>query len=310
MRALLIHNPSAGTRTLQADIQSAIATFTRAGWEVALEETQAGGDATRLARQCAEDGFPAAFAVGGDGTINEVLNGLVGTETALGVLPYGTGNVWAKQMGFPIGTLASSAKLQLESEVRCIDVGEAEGDGFGPRYFVLWCGVGFDADIAAEIERDRPLKRRLGALAFWVVGTRRAFTFRGRRARITIDGQRRQARVLMALASNAQLYGGIVRVSPAARLDDGLLDLAVFEGTGLWRTAWHLLRVFLGWHLNVPDVEHYQGREITIQARGLPVHLDAEPVGKTPVRITVKPGAVRVLVPPTANKALFGNGPT
>ncbi len=304
MRALLIHNPTAGQRTDPAAIQAAIDVLLASGWQVDLRETHAGGDGERLAREAAGQGYDVAFAVGGDGTVNDVLNGLIGTPTALGVLPYGTVNVWAKEMGLPLGDLAAAARLQTQAKVRCIDAGEAEG-AFGKRAFALWCGVGFDAAIAAEIEPQRQARRRFGALIWWLAGARTAFTFRGRMARITVDGESHRMRVLLGLASNVQLYGGLVRISPQARLDDGLLNLAIFRGTGAWRTAWHLLRVFTGWHIHAPDVEHYRAREIIITANKLPVHVDAEPIGHTPVHITVRPRALNALVPPTANASLF-----
>ncbi len=309
MKALLIHNPSAGMRTDYRALEAARAVIRQAGWQVDVQETEAGGDATKLAREAAESDLNAVFAVGGDGTLNEVLNGVLGSRTALGVLPYGTANVWAKEMGLPLNDMAAAARLQIEAPVVCIDVGQAQSELFGPRAFLLWCGVGFDAFVTAEIEPQRALKRRLGALMFWLFGIRAAFKFRGRRTQISVDGKRGNTRILLALASNAQLYGGLVRISPAAQVDDGLLDLAIFRGAGVWRTAWHLMRVFLGWHMHAPDVEHRRGREFTIRGPKLPVHVDAEPLGTTPVQISICPRAVRVLIPPTANRTLFRNGP-
>jgi YegS/Rv2252/BmrU family lipid kinase len=302
---MVIHNPSAGSRTDHGAVDAAVAALRENGWEVQVRQTTSGGDATKLARLASLSACDSVFAVGGDGTANEVVNGILGTNTSLGVLPYGTANVWAKEMGLPLNDMVAAARLQANAPAVCIDAGQAQGDGFGPRAFLLWCGVGFDASITAEIEPQRALKRRLGAAMFWLVGVHTAFTFRGQRARIEVDGKKMRARLLMALISNAQLYGGLVRVSPAASVDDGMLDLAVFHGTGAWQTAWHLLRVFLGWHVHAPDVSHHRGTEISITASGLPVHVDAEPVGLTPVRISIRPKSLRVLVPPTANQSLF-----
>jgi YegS/Rv2252/BmrU family lipid kinase len=293
--------------TDRAALESALNVWRGAGWCVQLVETDAGGDATRIAEQAARTNCDAVFAVGGDGTVNEVLNGLLDSNAALGVLPYGTANVWAKEMGLPLNDLAGAARLQLDAQPTVIDVGEARGEKFGPRAFVLWCSIGFDAQITHEIEPQRALKRRLGASMFWLVGLRAAFTFRGQRAKITIDGKTRRRRVLMAVASNAQLYGGLVRLSPDARVDDGDLNLAVFLGTGALTTGWHLVRVFLGLHRRAPDVEHHTARSISVRGPRLPVQLDGEPMGTTPVEITIRPDALRVLVPPHANRALFSN---
>jgi diacylglycerol kinase-like protein len=192
MRALLIHNPSAGMRTDYNALQSALVVMREAGWEVEARETHAGGDATNLARQAAQSDYGAVFAVGGDGTLNEVMNGVLGSDTALGVLPYGTANVWAKEMGLPLNDMAAAARVQVYAPAVPVDVGQVRGESFGPRAFLLWCGVGFDAHITAEIEPQRALKRRLGALMFWLVGIRAAFTFRGRRAQVNVDGNKRR----------------------------------------------------------------------------------------------------------------------
>lgn len=304
----MVHNPSAGTRSDSDAVETALAVLRAAGWEGRAQQTLCSGDATRIARSAANAGYDVVFALGGDGTVNEVLNGILESNTALGVLPFGTANVWAKELGLPQNDIAGAVRLQLDAPAAAIDVGLVQGKDYGPRAFLLWCGVGFDAHITAEVEPQRALKRRLGAVMFLLFGARAAFTFRGQRARIEIDGHNRRARLLLALVSNAQLYGGVVRISPQAKLDDGLLDIAVFRGTGTWRTAWHLVRVFLGWHLNAVDVEHYKSREITIRAPRLPVHVDAEPIGVTPVKITLKDRAVHVLVPSTANRSLFSGG--
>jgi YegS/Rv2252/BmrU family lipid kinase len=309
VKALLIHNPSAGTRTDPIAVEAAIANLRESGWDVEACETTSGGDATNLARQASLADYESVFAVGGDGTVNEVVNGILGSSTSLGVLPYGTANVWAKEMGLPLNNMAASARLQAQAPAFCIDAGQVRGEGFGSRAFLLWCGVGFDARITADIEPQRALKRRLGAIMFWLVGVRTAFTFRGQRARIDVDGKKMRARLLLALISNAQLYGGLVRISPDAKVDDGMLDLAVFHGTGAWQTAWHLVRVFLGWHVHALDVSHHRGGVISINASSLPVHVDAEPIGFTPVQISVRPKALHVLVPPTANRFLFTQWP-
>ncbi|HEX7587013.1 MAG TPA: diacylglycerol kinase family protein [Anaerolineae bacterium] len=305
MNARLVYNPSAGTRNEHAEIEQAIAVLREHGWIVDIAETRNPGDATRLARVAAEQKLDALIAVGGDGTVNEVANGLVDSMTALGVLPSGTANVWAKEMGLPLGDMVTAAQRLAEAEVRAIDVGEVCGSTLQPRVFVLWSGVGLDAAITHNVEPQREMKRRLGALAFWLVGIHTAWSYRGKRATITVGGKRFRRHVTLALAANAQLYAGIVRIAPKARLDDGLLEFAIFRGTGFWLTGWHLLGVFLGVHVRDPMVEFYSVPTISLDGKNLPVHVDAEPCGFSPVDIRVRPLALRVLVPKTANKSLF-----
>ncbi len=307
MRARLIHNPSAGKGDERADIQRAIAVLGERGWSIDLAETARSGDATRLAREAAAEKLDALIVAGGDGTVNEAANGLVDSSTALGVLPSGTANVWAKEMGLPLGDLVTAARRLAEADVRAIDVGEVRGPTIEPRVFVLWCGVGLDAAITRAVEPQRELKRRFGALTFWLVGIQTTWNYRGKRATLVMGDRRIRRRVTLALAANAQLYGGIVRVAPHARVDDGQLDFVIFRGTGFWLTAWHLLGVFVGAHVRDPLVEIFRVPTISVDGKNLPVHVDAEPIGYTPIEIRVRPRALRVLAPQTANQSLFAH---
>lgn len=281
------------------------------GWDVVARETQTGGDALRLAREASQENFDVAFAVGGDGTVNEVLNGLLGSQMALGVLPLGTANVWALEMGLPLNDMVRAATLQAGASTQWIDVGIAEGGHdekkFGPRAFLLFSGAGFDASVVHEVEGQRALKRRWGKLFFVFVGMRQALQYRGRRVTVTIDGVEYKRRVLLALTSNAQLYGALVRLPREARIDDGMLDVTLLHGDNALNTAWHFIRLGAGFYQQQPDIEILRGREIEIRGATLPVHIDAEPIGTTPLNIKIQPRAVRVLVPETANKTLFDN---
>jgi YegS/Rv2252/BmrU family lipid kinase len=315
-------------RTQRAEILRAADELRAHNWTIEVVETARGGDAIHLAREAAAQRLDALIAVGGDGTLNEVANGLVDAQTALGTLPSGTANVWAREMGLPIGDAVAAARRLADADICAIDVGEvralavppsfarkirrrltkderAGAPRFAPRVFVLWCGVGFDAAITRQVEPQREIKRRLGALAFILVGLREAWSYRGKRATLVIGNKRLRRRVFLALASNAQLYGGIVRIAPNATVDDGLLDFVVFKGTGIWTTVWHLAKVFFGRHLGDPQVEAFALPSVQVIAKGLPVHVDAEPIGTSPVEIRVRPRALRVLVPKTANRNLF-----
>lgn len=292
-------------REERAEIQRAMETLRERGWRIDMVETTHGGDATRFARAAAEERLDALIVVGGDGTVNEAANGLVDSATALGALPSGTANVWVKEMGLPLGDLPAAARRLAGADVRAIDVGEVRGPTIAPRVFILWCGVGLDAAITRDVEPQREMKRRLGALTFWLVGIRTAWNYRGTRATLVVGERRTRRRVILALAANAQLYGGIVKIAPNARVDDGLLDFVVFKGTGFWATAWHIVRVFFGAHAHDPQVEIHSASSISVSGKDLPVHVDAEPIGFAPIEIRVRPRALRVLVPKTANQSLF-----
>jgi len=307
MRAVVIHNPTSGTSVNHSRLSAATQALNELGWETSIRETLQSGDATRLAREAANAGYEAAFAVGGDGTLNEVLNGVLNTSTAVGVLPYGTANVWALEMGLPLNDLVRAAVMQAQAAPRQIDVGIAQGRGLEPRAFILSCGAGFDASVIHEVEGQRELKRRYGKLYFVAVGMRQALQYRGRKITVTVDGVKYTRRVILALTSNTQLYGALVRMPPDARIDDGLLDVTLLHGDNAAHTAWHFIRLGMGMFNQVPDLDHFRGREVEIRGARLPLHLDAEPVGSTPVQIHIQPGALRVFVPSTAHRSLFAN---
>jgi diacylglycerol kinase (ATP) len=305
VRAVIIHNPTSGMNSHRTGLDAAMDSLRGLGWEVMARETLRGGDATRFAREAAEKGFHVALAMGGDGTLNEVLNGVLNSSTAVGVLPLGTANVWALEMGLPLDNLVRAAELQANATARVIDVGMVRGKGFAPRAFILSCGVGLDAAVINQVEKDRDNKRRFGKIFFLAVGLREALQYRGRRVNVKVDGITYRRRVLLALTSNTQLYGAMVRLPPDARIDDGLLDVTLLHGDNVLHTLWHFIRLGAGFFHREPDIEHHRGRSIEIRGESLPVHVDAEPIGTTPIQIHVKPRALRVLVPETANPGLF-----
>lgn len=312
MRAVIIHNPSTGVNQHALPLDAAIEQLRALGWTIERRETQRAGDATRLARAAANENFDAAFAVGGDGTLNETLNGLLGSQTALGTLPLGTANVWAREMGLPLHDMPRAAALQAHAPTRWVDVGIAQsGEGaatLAPRAFLLCSGAGFDAAIVREVETQRAAKRRWGKLFFLFVGFRQALRYRGRRVIVTVDGQTYKRRVIQTLVSNAQLYGALTRIPPDARVDDGLLDVTLLHGDNALHTAWHFARLGVGLYNQQPDIEHLRGRAIEIRGDKLSAHVDAEPFGSTPLKIKVQPRAARVLAPETATRGLFTRG--
>lgn len=311
MKICLIINPKAGPSTFKKQLQKAEEHLTILGCQVKHVETQGPGDATRLAQQAAEENFDTAVAVGGDGTINEVCNGLAGTGTALGVLPAGTANVYAAEVGIPIwhplspDAVIKAADILVTGQRRKIDLGRLQlADGSG-RYFLMWCGIGLDAAISQkkqEVDQPRPLN-----YAAWIIsGLLTIYEFLGTPTLLTIDSGRIRKRVIVAVVSNGQLYGRVWRLAPQAKMDDGLLDVAVMTGHRWPSTLKHLFGITFRRHIKDPDFFLYRTSKLLLSAKtSLPVHVDAETIGTTPIEVEIMPLALNVVIPKDASAHLF-----
>jgi diacylglycerol kinase (ATP) len=316
MRAGLIYNPSAGQRDKTDDVAQVKALLDERGVELLfVEPILSQGDATRFAQKAVSLECDALLVSGGDGTVAQAVDGLVGTETALAVLPGGTGNVLARQLGLPIpGSLRPRAVTEalealLAGSARRVDVGQITNLAGVRRHFMCWCGLGFDAQVTLEVAQQPERKQRLGKMAFLVAGLLTLGAYRGHQVTLRVDGHRSRRRVIMLEANNIQLYGVWLKIAPRAVIDDGWLDVYCFQGRGMLHTLMHGVRLLFGQHLQDPDVDFYRARRIEISSkRRLPVHGDGDVVCFTPATIRVLPRALRLLVPAGAPSDLFLDG--
>ena len=295
-RALAIFNPVARGAPPIERVREAIEALD--GWETELQATEAAGHAIELAREAAARGLDAVVACGGDGTVNEVANGLAGSPTALAVVRGGTANVWAKEARLPRDP-AGAVRLLAEGELRTIDLGRA-----GDRYFLLMAGIGFDATIVRRM--SGVLKRRLGAAAYLIQGLRCVLTYRTVRAELSADGDPQSDGLYWLLLGNTRSYAGVLNLTHQARADDGKLDLCLLRRGGLLRLAWLAPWVLLGRHHRRAHVLYQQVTSLEVTTPGLPVQVDGEYLTETPLRFEVAPGALRVVVPRGVRNPLFG----
>jgi YegS/Rv2252/BmrU family lipid kinase len=238
------------------------------------------------------------FACGGDGTINEVVNGLAGSECALGVLRGGMGDVFAKEVGIPKQPERALA-LQLQGERRRFDLGVA-----GDRCFLLMAGIGFDAEVVRRVPDGA--KQRLGSTSYALWGAKALPGYRPRRTEMSVDGDRRRVDLFWALLGNTRSYGGIFDITREALVDDGLLDAYVFDGHGL---AWETLaavRLVTRRLAGARGVSFQRVREVSIDTAGLAVQVDGDYAGETPMRFGARPAALDVLLPRGRARELFG----
>jgi diacylglycerol kinase (ATP) len=309
MRCKLIVNPTSGPWDVRHELSVVLSHLREHGWQPSLHETEQPGEATALARQAVCEQADAVFVVGGDGTINEVVNGLAQSQVALGVLPGGTGNVWAKALGLPTRSplhllpLVDSVRALVPGSSRRIDLGLAND-----RYFLQWTGLGLDAAVTYAMEPRTRRQRRLGSVAYIVAGVSTAAHLSGTRTRIWIDDKRVYRRSILIVISNSRIYSAGLTMAADARLDDGYLDLDVFAGTGFGDSMRTALGVITGLHVRDPRHSVYRGRQIRIESdKPLAVHVDGEPFGTTPLDCQVVPQGLTVLLPRHPRSELFAS---
>ena len=296
LRVVLLVNPAAGMR--RASVDQVEAQLRERGARVETALTSRAGEGIEIARQAAAGGADVLLACGGDGTINEAVNGLARTRTALAVLPAGTVNVWAREVGIPLDP-ARALNLLWDGERRWIDLGRA-----GERYFLLMAGIGFDADVAAQV--TSPEKRRWGPLAYVARGVVAALTWPRHRMRLRLDDRSLRRQTVFLVVGNTRLYGGLVNITHHAVADDGLLDVCMFDGGGVLDRLGHAVRVVARSHTRVPTVEYYRARRVTLVTRPrVPVQVDGDTIGETPMTFEAVPHALKVVVPPGDGNGLF-----
>lgn len=313
MKGRLFYNPMAGRFPSQPLVERAAKVLTANGWDIVLVEAQDGDHMTKLTKRAARDGMDAVFVAGGDGSIHKAVAGLLGSETSLAVLPSGTANVWAQELGLPTlswtnwAALEQSVKRILNGYIHTMDVGICQGIPF-----LLWSGAGFDAFVVHHLEPRTRWQKQFPATQYAANVAWFARTFSGMDLNIWIDGERIQGTYLLALTTNIHLYaGGMAELSPSAKLDDGRMDLWLFSGDSMLETLQHLFDLAAGKHVDSDKTICRAFQEIRIQSKtDLYLQLDGEPIAPSKdVKIAIKPQALRVMVPDNLPRALFMKNP-
>ena len=296
MRTCVIFNPAARgekARHFRRHLEAL-------GNQATLKLTAAAGDARRLAEEAVNEGFDIVVAAGGDGTLNEVLNGLgdapEGFERArLGLLPLGPVNVFARELGLPVRLEAAWEAIQQGKETRidlpCVD---HEADGLRQRrYFAQLAGAGLDARAIELVHW--PLKKRIGPLAYVVAGLK---ALMGAQSKITVTGGGRSEMGELVLIGNGRLYGGQYRIFPGADLRDGRLDVCVFPRVNWLTLARCGPALLLQGRPPASLVRAFQAESLTLTSPvPTPLEADGELLGRLPATFSVQRSRLRVIVP-------------
>ena len=282
-----IFNPAAG-RNRRQRFDEIVTLLRKEGCAVSVHVTNARGDAEAMVRSLSSSTTDLVAAAGGDGTINEVVNGLRGTGIALGIIPLGTANVVADEIGLRKDT-PGIVRALAHGSLRPIHVGLCNG-----RRFVMMAGVGFDANVVARVSPR--LKKLLGPLAYVSIACVQGFRDPFARCDVTIDG--RNYKSISVVACNGRRYGGPFLAAPSANLADDSFQVILMKGRGWFSVARYGAALMLGKVAIWPDVEVITGRHVTIEgAAGQAVQADGDVVAALPARIEVDAEPVRLAYP-------------
>jgi diacylglycerol kinase (ATP) len=308
-RTLVIVNPaSAGGRTGKRwpALRDAL-TSARVVYDV--HHTTAPDDATAVTRSALIDGYDRVVAAGGDGTLNEVVNGFftpdggsINSGAVLGMFPSGTGGDFRRTVGLPTDPV-QVAKIVSANHTRVIDIGRVTYDDAStvPRQFINIADCGVGGEVVARVNRSGNKGGGIrGTAVFLGISVKALITFGGRRVRLSLDGEAIEMHVQNVVIANGRCFGGGMRIAPDAKLDDGLFDVVVLPAMGTLRTLTAMPSVYRGTHLRQPGVIVKRAQEVRVEpldSRPLLFDIEGEQIGRAPATLTCIPDALRFCVP-------------
>lgn len=293
--ACLIVNPCAGKNRGQAIGIAAKHHLESLGFQVEYHQTTAPGEATQIAKELSDD-FEAVFAVGGDGTVTEVVCGLnMGSSRVLGIIPVGTANVVARELGIPLSSPESAIDVALSGNPKDFDLPEANG-----RPFLANIGVGFDADVVSAIHAHRcqlSQDRSISMASYVPIGFRAIWKHKAARLKVTVDGNEIPGTFADVIVCNTANYGGVLSLTPDALPNDGFLDIYLRRRRGRFGILRHLASAVFRWK-DQGVVTRIRGNNIKIESQDVAdVQIDGDPAGQTPVQINLEQKHIKILTP-------------
>lgn len=300
-RILLIHNPVAA-RVRPKRLQAVIDVLRDEGCEVQLASTEGVGDAVNIAREGVERGVDVVAVYGGDGTMIQAVQGMIDYDVPIGLIPGGTGNLLAANLGLPRNPL-QAARIVATGVPRTIDLGRLESAN-GVRYFAVASGAGFDAELMAGTEGTA--KRKWGMAAYVARAFRILATLKPTRFRLEIDNQVHELEAATVMIANCgTILPPVLRLGADIAPDDGALDVVVLHANNVWQAVAAVVQL-MRHREDGERVQRFRGWSVRIEAdRATPVQLDGEPNGRTPFEVAILPGGLKVMV---SADGLPGNG--
>jgi diacylglycerol kinase (ATP) len=285
----LLTNPTSGKGRGSRTAAIALPRLRDAGFRV-LEMTGRDADeALDLAHRVVADGVESLVVVGGDGMVHVGVQAVAGTGTNLGIIPCGTGNDVARYLDIPRTDPQLAADVVVGSRVRTIDLAKA-----GPTYFTTVLASGFDSKVN---ERANAMTWPRGQMRYNLATLAELRVFEPLPYVLDLDGTERRVDAMLVAVGNGESFGGGLRITHGALLDDGMLDVVIVKPMSKPRLLRVYPMLFSGKHVGIPEYEHHRVRSVTVAAPGIVAYADGERLGPLPLTVDVAPGALRVLVP-------------
>ena len=285
----LLTNPTSGKGKGARIVDQVLPRLRDAGYTVRNLIGRDADEALDLARQCVADEVETLVVVGGDGMVHLAVQALAESSTRLGLIPAGTGNDVARNFDIPRDDPAAAADVVIGGRERRVDLAR-----IGSKYFLTVLAAGFDAVVN---ERANEMSWPKGQMRYNLATLAELRTFKPISYVLEIDGEQHRFEAMMVAIGNGPSYGGGLRITEGAVLDDGLLDVVVIRPMRMRELLWTYPKLFKGTHVHHPDYRHHSARSVTIAAAGITAYADGERIGPLPLTVDVAPLALRVLVP-------------
>ena len=300
MKAELIVNLTAGGGKPHKYLSTVLEYLKENGLKFKVCTTSRQGEAVELAQKAADNGAELIVSVGGDGTVNEIVNGIMKSkkDPALGIIPLGWANDFIKSTGIPFDII-KACKILIKGKTKKIDIGVINHQ----TYFVNICGIGFDAEVAHlanQLKNRHPNWNTLSAYVYVFATIKKLLSpFGYHEVKIKIDGQKTQSKILFIAVGNGKIYGGRFNITPEAILDDGLLEVCVVKEMGRFKYLSIIPKVFKGTHASIKGVNFYRAKEVTIQSsKTILAQVSGEVIeGQKEFAITLLPKSLKLIVP-------------
>jgi YegS/Rv2252/BmrU family lipid kinase len=287
IRTKVIVNRDCKPRKLKRYLKPALRILRHNGFQLSVLFTHRMGEVLSETRRAVEQGFEAVIVAGGDGTTNEAINGIVPHDIPLGILPFGGSNVFGREISLPMHPVRAAAVI-ARRRTRKIDLGLTQG-----RYFSMMASCGFDAYAISRT--DPKVKKIINRYAYVWAGIKDFFGYRPTEIQLVLDDGKVHETGTFVAVTNCHFYGGWHEMTPFAQVDDGFLDILIYQGKSQFGLARFMFHMVYKQHLRMKKVRYYRSRKVELKSdKHTHIQVDGDPLGELPATVEIAPGAMRV----------------